>query len=116
VTDADVTGATLLLTDLDNLTANYGQTFVLIKNNGSNAITGSFAGLTRSGGVADSYTVSTGAVRYTLFYSYNSDLAVPTPSGGNDLAIQFSAVPEPGALGLIGLAGLATLRRRQRRK
>jgi autotransporter-associated beta strand protein len=110
----NVSGATLELSFAPATFAGaYGATFVLIDNNGlDDAIAGSFAGLAR-GGLSDSAVVDNGLVQATLYYSYNADSLSLT--GGNDLAIQFTSVPEPGALLLSGVPIVLLSRRRSRR-
>lgn len=113
----DVSGATLGLllavSESDTL-----STFVLINNDGGlivdggDAIIGSFAGLTR-GGALDSAVVTSGAIQGVLYYGY--DAATSSLTGGNDLALQITSVPEPGALSLISAASLVLLNRRRRR-
>ncbi|CAN5370372.1 hypothetical protein BH10PLA1_BH10PLA1_17130 [soil metagenome] len=86
---------------------------VLIDNDSSDAIVGTFAGQTRDGN--DSFTLSTGPVQYTLYYSYNSSDGNLT--SGNDLAVSFQSIPEPTSLSFLGLGvgGLLTRRRRTKK-
>jgi len=87
-------------------------TYVLIDNDLSDAIVGSFTGLTR-GGALDSAAFSYFNLKGTLYYSYDSTTSSTT--GGNDLAIHFSSVPEPTSLSMVGL-GLGGLLARRRRR
>jgi autotransporter-associated beta strand protein len=82
---------------------------VLVKNDSSNPITGSFAGLPR-GGLMDSFEQLAGSVKFTIYYSY--DEATSSFVGGNDIAISFTHVPEPAALSLLALSALGLRRRR----
>ena len=115
----DVTGAALDLSFAGGVTGAYNQTFVLINNdgdlisNGADAVVGSFAGLTR-GGADDSATLSDGLVQATVYYGY--DAASSSLTGGNDLAIQFTSVPEPAMISLLSVVPVALLKRRRREK
>jgi len=107
----DVTGSTLNLVASASASP-FNQTFVLILNDNADAVTGSFAGLTR-GGPNDSASFDSGnGLAYTLYYSFDS--VGNTITGGNDVAIAFTSVPEPTGLGLISLGGMTLLRRRRR--
>jgi fibronectin-binding autotransporter adhesin len=80
------------------------QTVVIVNNTGSGTLSGTFGSLT---------PVSNSNITYNILYNY--DAATSTPNIGNDVAIQFTAVPEPTFVGLLGIAGTGLLRRRRRR-
>lgn len=107
---------TLSLAFDDTLAGRYGFEWVLIDNQGANAIIGEFDPIDVSGLTAgdplntngidttgDTYLGDLG--EFSLFLTY-------TGGDGNDLAVY--AVPEPSSLVLIGFSGLAVLRRRRR--
>ncbi|MGJ8697782.1 MAG: beta strand repeat-containing protein [Verrucomicrobiaceae bacterium] len=92
----DVTGGTLTLVLTNSYT--HGDTFILINNDGADAITGTFNGVPQ-GGIVTNY----GGFDWVASY---------TAGDGNDFGV--SAVPEP-TTGLLALAslGLLALRRRK---
>ena len=105
-TGANATTLQLVFADLS--AKDYGQFFVLIRNDSGLAnTTGNFLGLVPTGGLAN---YNNGPLIYQVNYAFNA-----TGSDGiaNDVAIAFTSVPEPGVLGLIALP-LLTLRRRRR--
>ncbi len=86
-----------------------GNTLFIALNNGTDAITGTFAGL------AQGATVTSGAYSFTIDYFANGDLGTV----GNDIALTVTAapIPEPGtwiggalALGAIALASRRKVR------
>jgi autotransporter-associated beta strand protein len=89
-------------------TATYaeGDMIFLLVNDGTDAISGTFAGLSQGA------TVTTyGGWDWIISYNANSGVT-PAFSGGNDIALR--AVPEPSAALLGGLGALALLRRRRK--
>ena len=101
------TAATLQL----SITGFTPGSYVILDDTGTGALTGSFAGLTSTNGVA---SYDDGKLAYTLQYNYNAEgSGVGT---GNDILLNVTSVPEPSSLALIGLGGLVTLKRRRRSK
>ena len=82
-----------------------GDALTIINNDGTDAVTGSFAGLPQ-GAPLPLTNPGTGNT-FVFIVSY-------TGGDGNDVVLT-AGVPEPGTLGLIGLAGAAVLARRRRR-
>jgi autotransporter-associated beta strand protein len=82
----------------------------IIDNQGAGAISGTFNGL----GEGSSFTIGS----TTAFITYQGDFTSGNLSGGNDVAIIFTPVPEPGLVLFVAAAGLAAagLRRRLRRQ
>ncbi len=104
----DVTGTVTLrgvLNLITSFTATNDDLFFLIKNDGTDAIIGTFAGL------ADGASFFAGTQKYQISYFGNAEAATPTFTGGNDVALM--AIPEPSAALLGGLGLLALLRRRR---
>jgi autotransporter-associated beta strand protein len=102
----DVTGSNLTLSLAGFApTTSGGETFFLIRNDGSDAVTGTFAGL------ADGTTFTSGGYNFTISYFANAE-GTPAFTGGNDVAVQVVPIPEPTTL--FGAAGLiAALARRR---
>jgi fibronectin-binding autotransporter adhesin len=103
----DVTG-TVTLSGLLNLISSFTATnddlFFLIKNDGTDGISGTFSGL------ADGSSFFAGTQEYKISYFGNAE-GTPSFTGGNDVALM--AIPEPSAALLSGLGLLALLRRRR---
>ena len=97
--------STLELSIAPGLTFTNGQALVLINNDGTDAITGTFAGLAQGG------TISAGGYTFTANYAGGT---------GNDFELDFSgtAVPEPSTYfgGLLLLAMLAWNQRARLRR
>ena len=74
----------------------------LIKNDGVDAISGTFNGIT------DGSTILFGSYQASISYFGNAEAAVPTFSGGNDVVLfNFLPVPEPTTM--FALAGLTLI-------
>jgi autotransporter-associated beta strand protein len=92
-----------------NLATPFNDVFFIIANDGTDAVTGTFAGL------AEGATVNLGTfggLTYTAQITYLADFGTNTLTGGNDVAL-YNLVPTPGAAALLGL-GLLTAGRRRR--
>jgi autotransporter-associated beta strand protein len=100
---------TVSLAGLLVLTAGFtptnGDLFFIIRNNLSDAVSGTFSGL------ADGSSVFAGLQEFKISYFANAE-GSPSFTGGNDVALM--AVPEPAAAVLGGLGLLMLLRRRAR--
>ncbi len=124
-TVATLNGVELILSTLP--TANtvidpYSQTYLLINNDdggdAATALTGTLTGFGFGARVGDTQSISFGPMLGTIYYAFafngTNVLTSPT-SGGNDLAISFTAIPEPSSLGLVAVGGLLAMRRRKRK-
>jgi|GEM_PF-1642182 len=103
-------GGTLVLDLIGSPTGSNNGVIVLIDNDGGDAVNGAFAAfspINPSGGGSTLFS-------YTLYTTYD------TVSGsfvtGNDVAVQFSSVPEPTSLSVLGLGMGGLLSRRRRRR
>jgi autotransporter-associated beta strand protein len=97
--------AAALRFDLLNVTGGpIARTFILVNNRGNGPVNGTFADLPAQ--VA-------GAFEYTVNYAYAGP-AVNGVGDGNDIAVTFTAVPEPGAVALLTLPAALLGRRRRR--
>jgi hypothetical protein len=83
-----------------------GDMIFFLVNDSTNAISGTFAGLSQGTAVT-----SHGGWDWVISYNANSE-GTPAFSGGNDIALR--AVPEPSAALLGDLGALALLRRRRK--
>jgi len=84
-----------------------GNMLFFLLNDGTDAVTGTFAGLAQ-GDIVTSF----GGFNWQISYNANGDSpGSPSFSGGNDIALM--AIPEPGSALLGGLASLLVLRRRR---
>jgi hypothetical protein len=100
-------GSTLSLSGSYNL-GSTGDIFTLILNNGTNAVTGTFNGLTNGS------SVFLGGQEFKISYFDNASTGGFELSGGNDVSLL--AVPEPGAaVSLLGGLGLLLGVRRRRK-
>jgi autotransporter-associated beta strand protein len=84
--------------------------FFLIVNNGANPVAGQFAGLADG----DSRTFTFNGTQYTGWVYYTANFDTDQLTGGNDVVLTFTPVPEPASvLGVAAAAaGLLALRRR----
>jgi hypothetical protein len=98
----DLSGTFLSLSIEAGFSANPGDIFALVLNDGADAVTGTFS----QGG-----TVTVGANQFNITYDANLDGGTV----GNDVALTY-VVPEPGALAILlgGFGTLVGLRRRRR--
>lgn len=85
--------------------ADFIDKFYIIVNDGTDAVTGTFAGLSEGG------TFLQGGQNWQIFYG--GDFATGATVGGNDVVLV--AVPEPGPFSFVALAGLGCLALRRRR-
>jgi len=100
-------GGALVLNVTSGVESGISKTILLINNDTeSDAIGGTttFSSITPANG---------GMVNWFVYYNFNATTGAFT--GGNDVAITFTAIPEPTGLGLIGLASAALLGRRRRK-
>jgi len=88
---------------LSGFTANLGDLFFIILNDGTNAINGTFTGLPQSSLI----TLAGPGGTQNFEIGYTGDAAENTFTGGNDVVLEM-VVPEPGG-GEICLAGLGML-------
>lgn len=113
----NVTGSTSiagadLLASL-NYAPKLGDILYILKNDGSDAIGGTFAGLAQDGVI--NLLSSTDQRTYAFRISYTANAELTQPTDGNDISL--TAVPEPGATGavLLAMGGILSRRRRERR-
>lgn len=81
----------------------------IISNDGTDAVIGTFNGLANGASLTISGTPA--------FIYYSGDLSANTLTGGNDVVISFTPVPEPAtvlAIGVLGLGVLGGVRRLRR--
>jgi autotransporter-associated beta strand protein len=100
----NLSNATLDLIALNAPTAFGGGTYLLLANDGSDLVGGTFGAIN---GVPSGYTA-------TIDYAFNGTDSLGRVGNGNDIAV--TLIPEPGSLGvMLGLAGGALISRRRRR-
>ena len=88
------------------------STYVIILNDGSaDAVSGTFQGETGTSG--DDEVFNFGVLSYLVDYNYTGTDDNGVIGDGNDVAVTFTSVPEPGSLGVMALAGVTLLRRRR---
>jgi autotransporter-associated beta strand protein len=83
-----------------------GDLFFIVRNDGNDALSGTFLGLPEGGNV-----FAAGGQRYVISYAGNFDTLSAT--GGNDVVL--TAIPEPGSMAML-LGGLGLLCARRRRE
>lgn len=103
----DVTGGSLA-TAFSSGSYTSGDLLFILTNDGADAVTGSYAGYAQGAVVANF-----GGFNWQI--SYIADSTGNTFTGGNDIALSATTVPEPRAALLGGLGLLALLRRRRTR-
>lgn len=113
----DITGAVLAGEWTAGAPTGTASRYWLISNDGTDAITGTFANAVGTSAFSALYPdasgyVTIGSQEFAVFY--NADSATNALTGGNDLLL--SAVPEPGATALLGGLALLGLARRSRRR
>ncbi|CAN5493615.1 hypothetical protein BH10PLA1_BH10PLA1_00940 [soil metagenome] len=98
-------GGNLELVLSGNPTGPNTSTIVLIENDGTDAVLG-----------GTTFTLFTpgnpqGSFAYNLYYTYDTTTGLTT--GGNDVAVVFSQVPEPTSLSFLGLGVFGLMKRRR---
>lgn len=109
------TGADLALSvDSGASAITAGDIFYIIVNDGTDSIVGQFYSLNGTAtDLSEGATITYGDA--TLKITYQGDSASHSFTGGNDVALQVIAIPEPAiAAALLGLMGLALVVRRRR--
>ncbi len=107
--NVNITGGSLN-TMFSTFTPMNGDLIFILLNDGTDAITGTYAGYAQ-GAVVDTYG------GYDWVISYNADSASNTFTGmpgGNDIALSATLIPEPNVAALIGSLGAILLLRRRR--
>jgi autotransporter-associated beta strand protein len=104
----NVAGADLLASL--NYVPKLGDILYILKNDGTDAIGGTFGGLAQDGVINLLSSTDQRSYAFRITYSANAELSQPT--GGNDISL--TAVPEPGAAGAALLATMGILSRRRR--
>jgi autotransporter-associated beta strand protein len=82
-----------------------GELFFIARNDGTDAISGTFAGLPQGS------MVTVGAYSFLVSYLGNAESVTPSFLGGNDVVLQVQPIPEPSAMIAIALMAPALLRR-----
>jgi autotransporter-associated beta strand protein len=105
---------TLAGTLLNGFTANPGDLFFIIVNQGGNAVNGTFAGNPST----ITLTGAGGTVTFNVGYTGDSSASPPSFTGGNDVVLEVTqTIPEPGSSGICLLAlGLLIIRESRRRR
>jgi hypothetical protein len=117
----NVTGSTLLAGDLaftitTGVGIEEGDLFFIVINDGSDAVSGTFA--TVNGSTFDAMAFAGAGSGHMFEISYTADFDTGSFSDGNDVAIRaVSTVPEPNSLAMLtGSLGLALSLQRFRRR
>lgn len=105
--NADLGGATLSVNLGMTLGAN--QVFTIIKNDASEAVLNTFAGLGQ-----DATLPGISSNGYALKISYIGEASAIT--GGNDVVLYTTVIPEPATLSILSLGVIGLLARRHRRR
>ena len=87
------------------------NTYVIVRNDLVDAITGTFAGGTPTG--VDDELFNFGPLQYVIDYNFAGTDDRGILGDGNDIAVTFSSVPEPSSLAAALLTGAWLLRRRR---
>ena len=106
---AGATGTVLTLALSGTYTLAAFDQFVIVKNDGADAVTGllSYGGTLLNEG--DRFATTMGAKKVSISYLYNAELGVF--GTGNDVLLQI--IPEPGTAAALAVGLLAMLRRRR---
>lgn len=84
-----------------------GTTFIVVQKEGTSAVTGPFASTPAQ---------VPGVLSYIISYTYTGTDARGLVGDGNDIAITFSEVPEPGSLAVSSAAAIVLTRRARARR
>jgi len=116
-----VTGTVALGAGIAALNTNYstgsmsdGQRYFILVNDGTDAVSGYFAGLQDlNGSISLDDPIVATFDTFTMRISYTGDFTTNSLTGGNDVVLY---APEPASLGLFALPVMAGLSRRRRRR
>jgi hypothetical protein len=99
-----------LLGTFGSSVGNVGDTFTLILDGGSNAVSGVFSNVTPITPTTGSLTLG-GGLEFTINYAANLDAGAI----GNDVTATLTAVPEPGTCAVLLLGATMLVGRRRQR-